>query len=167
MKGSFWHSGGFGDTVKHFFVEETIRENKLDFFAILETGRSNFSAPFLSFLSGGSDFQWYCLPPQGRPGGILVGINNASFRVHNVISGDHCAKFYLSSKVNNFKWALVAVYGAAQDEHKPDFLAELVRICEDDPLPMLVGGDFNIIRWKEEKIMIILMLDGRLFLMRS
>jgi hypothetical protein len=41
---------------------------------------------------------------------------------------------------------MVAVYGAAQDEHKPAFLSELVRICEDEPLPMIVGGDFNIIR---------------------
>jgi hypothetical protein len=40
----------------------------------------------------------------------------------------------------------VAVYEAAQDEHKADFLAKLVRICEDEPLPLLVGGDFNIIR---------------------
>jgi endonuclease/exonuclease/phosphatase family metal-dependent hydrolase len=46
---------------------------------------------------------------------------------------------------------LVAVYGAAQDEQKSEFLDELVRICEDEPLPMLVGGDFNIIRRKEEK----------------
>jgi exonuclease III len=46
---------------------------------------------------------------------------------------------------------MVAVYGAAQDEHKPAFLSELVRICEDEPLPMIVGGDFNIIRRREEK----------------
>jgi hypothetical protein len=43
------------------------------------------------------------------------------------------------------------VYGAAQEALKPDFLAELVRICETETLPMLVGGDFNIIRRKEEK----------------
>jgi exonuclease III len=30
-------------------------------------------------------------------------------------------------------------------------LAELVRICENEPLPMLVGGDFNIIRCPGEK----------------
>ena len=30
-------------------------------------------------------------------------------------------------------------------------LAELVRICEKEELPMLVGGDFNIIRRQEEK----------------
>jgi hypothetical protein len=30
-------------------------------------------------------------------------------------------------------------------------LAELVRICENETLPLIVGGDFNIIRRKEEK----------------
>jgi exonuclease III len=45
----------------------------------------------------------------------------------------------------------VAVYGAAQDRYKPSFLDEPVRICENETLPLLVGGDFNIIRRKEEK----------------
>jgi hypothetical protein len=45
----------------------------------------------------------------------------------------------------------VAVYGAAQDRHKPSFLAELVRVCENETLPLMVGGDFNIIRRQEEK----------------
>jgi exonuclease III len=39
----------------------------------------------------------------------------------------------------------------AQDTQKPDFLDELVRMCEHQNLPMMVGGDFNIIRQKEEK----------------
>jgi hypothetical protein len=39
--------------------------------------------------------------------------------------GDSCAKFYVTSKLDNYKWGLVAAYGAAQDEHKTDFLAEL------------------------------------------
>jgi hypothetical protein len=45
----------------------------------------------------------------------------------------------------------VGVYGAAQEAHKPYFLAELVQICEHETLPMLVGGYFSIIRQKEEK----------------
>ena len=31
------------------------------------------------------------------------------------------------------------VYGAAQPELKPDFLADLVHICGDERLPILVG----------------------------
>jgi hypothetical protein len=113
MKGSFWNSDGFKDVAKHAVVNETIREHKLDFFAVLETGRDNFSAPFLKNISGGLDFAWYCLPPQGRSGGILVGINAQSLNVKNIISGDRCVKFHLSSKSDNFEWSLVAVYGAA------------------------------------------------------
>jgi hypothetical protein len=32
-----------------------------------------------------------------------------------------------------------------------EFLTELVWICEDEAHPMLVGGDFNIIRCQKEK----------------
>jgi hypothetical protein len=129
MKDSFWNSDGFKDPVKHNFVRENIKNHKLDFFAILGTCRDNFSAPFLSNISGGQDFQWYCVPPIGRYGGILVGINVSSLTVQHVVTGDRCVKFYVSSKSDNFKWVVVAVYGAAQDEQKPEFLAELVRIC--------------------------------------
>jgi hypothetical protein len=45
----------------------------------------------------------------------------------------------------------VPVYGAAQDKHKHKFLAELVRMCESETLPMLLAEDFNILRRPEEK----------------
>jgi hypothetical protein len=45
----------------------------------------------------------------------------------------------------------MAVYGAAQEANKQPFLAKLVRICDDTTLPILVGGDFNIIREPHEK----------------
>jgi hypothetical protein len=41
---------------------------------------------------------------------------------------------------------LILIYGAAQESNKAEFLAELVRTCENEQLPMLLGGDFNIIR---------------------
>ncbi|XP_073359743.1 uncharacterized protein [Aegilops tauschii subsp. strangulata] len=65
--------------------------------------------------------------------------------------GDFAVKFRVRSKADGFNWALVAVYGAAQPELIPEFLADLVRICGSEQLPILVGGDFNIIRRREEK----------------
>ena len=38
------------------------------------------------------------------------------------------------------------VYGAAQPEVKEKFLVELVQACRKISLPLLVGGDFNIVR---------------------
>lgn len=43
------------------------------------------------------------------------------------------------------------VYGAAQIEHKEEFLTELSQVCQDSSYPILVGGDFNIIRRETEK----------------
>jgi hypothetical protein len=126
MKGFIWNSDGFGDPAKHLNIKEAVREFNLDFVVIFETGRGSFLAPFLTNLAAGMDYSWYCLPPRGQSGGILSGINNASLVVTRVITGDFCVKFHLKMKRDNFEWALVAVYGAAQDRHKPSFLAELV-----------------------------------------
>ena len=43
------------------------------------------------------------------------------------------------------------VYGPAQDDFKSAFLAELVRACQQNPLPTLIGGDFNILRSSKDK----------------
>ena len=45
----------------------------------------------------------------------------------------------------------MVVNGAAQPEFKLDFLIDLVRVGGDERVPTLVGGDFNIIRRREEK----------------
>jgi hypothetical protein len=73
--------------IKHVFVKESIRDHHLDFIALLETGRSNFVISFLGDLASGKDFAWFCLPPHGRSGGILVGINTATLLLENVENG--------------------------------------------------------------------------------
>ena len=89
--------------------------------------------------------------PHGRSGGILVGINSDTLQVKKVETGDYCVKLQLRNKNDGFEWAFIPVYGAAQDSHKFEFLSELVRMCEVEELPKLLGGDFNILRKKEEK----------------
>jgi hypothetical protein len=58
---------------------------------------------------------------------------------------------YLRNKDDSFKWALVVVYGPAQDDQKQLFLSELVNMCSREALPTIVGGDFNILRSPDEK----------------
>jgi endonuclease/exonuclease/phosphatase family metal-dependent hydrolase len=53
------------------------------------------------------------------------------------------------NQTDKFKWILMAVYGPAQDDFKSSFLAE--RACQQNHLPTLVGGDFNILRHSGEK----------------
>jgi len=54
----------------------------------------------------------------------LLGVNADEFDVGSIEEGDFFVKFKLRNKRDNFKWVLVAVYGAAQPEFKEIFLVE-------------------------------------------
>jgi hypothetical protein len=56
-----------------------------------------------------------------------------------------------STEKKNLIWNFVNVYGAAQKEHKSRFLSELSAVCSRSQVPLLIGGDFNILRKAEEK----------------
>jgi hypothetical protein len=62
---------------------------------------------------------------------------------------------------------LIVVYGPTQDEQKKNFLAELVDMCSHENLPMLMGGDYHILRHPSEKITTTTMIDGHFCLMSS
>jgi hypothetical protein len=71
--------------------------------------------------------------------------------VLHILHGDFSLKFKLRNKEDNFEWCFIAVYGAAQDNDKEKFLSELVRMGDTVHTPVLVRGDFNIIRCLSEK----------------
>jgi hypothetical protein len=65
MKGLFWNSRGLLDLAKYRYISDAVKEFKLDFIAVMETGKQDMSKTNLSRLSGGADFVWHCLPPKG------------------------------------------------------------------------------------------------------
>jgi hypothetical protein len=98
--------------------------------------------------------------------GMLMGINQGCFELQSIEDGDYRIKFIIKNKTDGFRWALLSVYGAAQEEHREHFLLELVRAytsCAD--LPFIVGGDFNIIRNPSEKIIRGITISGHSYLM--
>jgi hypothetical protein len=132
-------------------MSDLTKEKSLDFIALLETGRKIFTSPFLENLCVGRDFIWHVKEPRGRSEGILLGIDLSRFYIGAIDEGDYYVKFHLCNKNDSFKWALVAVHGPVQDDQKTFFLTELVNMCSNENLPVLIGGDFNILRSPEEK----------------
>jgi hypothetical protein len=65
--------------------------------------------------------------------------------------GEYHIKLTIQNKAADFIWSLVATYGAAQDAFNADFLFELVNLAKDNPYPMNIGGDFNLLRFQHEK----------------
>jgi hypothetical protein len=97
------------------------------------------------------DYLWLWTSSKGKSGGILVGMLLERFDVGSFKKGEFMIQVNLWDKMLKFKWNLLVVYGAAQDENKIVFLTELSRFCATNKEPMLVGADFNIIRYLKEK----------------
>jgi hypothetical protein len=97
------------------------------------------------------NFLWMWNPSKGKSGGILVGVNIELYDVGSFRRREYMLQLNLWDKVNKLKWNLLIVYGAAQEENKVAFLFELSNFCSSNFEPLLIGGDFNIIRYANEK----------------
>ncbi|CAD6255780.1 unnamed protein product [Miscanthus lutarioriparius] len=91
------------------------------------------------------------MAPHGRSGGILLGVDLNFFDIGAIDEGDFYVKFTLRCKSNDFKFVLYTVYGPAQIQNKNAFLVELANTCSKESLPYIIGGDFNIMREREDK----------------
>jgi exonuclease III len=88
---------------------------------------------------------------QGAFRGILLGVKDRGLEVEDTKVGEFYISMVLRNKVSNFRWELITVYGPANHEKTPDFIAELSRKCLLATLPMVLGGDINLIRLANEK----------------
>jgi hypothetical protein len=84
-------------------------------------------------------------------GGILMGIDMDIYDIGSIDERDFYVKFILCNKNDCFKWALTVVYGPAQNDRKDAFLTELVQFVSRETLPIVIGGDFNILRGPKDK----------------
>ena len=78
-------------------------------------------------------------------------INQDRFNVEHTEKGVYFVRMMLYDKTIKIHQNQITVYGDAHSEGKACFLAELARVYNDNPLPCLVGGDFNIIRKETKK----------------
>ena len=95
MRGMFWNSRGLLDLPKHKHVGDCVRDHGLDFVAIYEAGKCDFRAHVFDHLSGGLEYTWHCLPPRGRSGGILLGIQTTTMDLLAFSVGEFHIKFHL------------------------------------------------------------------------
>jgi hypothetical protein len=150
MKLMFWNMRGFGRHARRTQVKEYVRVEKLDGIGLLEIIRKSFTKELYD-LSGGSCFRWVWKPTVGHSGRILVGIKEETYEVEEVELGEYFISMVLRSRLANVIWELITMYGPAQHNLSIDFISELSRKCMRATLPLLLGGDFNLIRFAEDK----------------
>jgi hypothetical protein len=90
-------------------------------------------------------------PCQREVRGVLTGLKVERFDVGVRRQREFILQHIIWDKLVEKKWCLLNVYGAAQDENKDSFLAEMATFCVNCKDPYIVGGDFNIPRFQTDK----------------
>ena len=76
----------------------------------------------------------------------MLGINSDTLGVLEKELGEYFIRILEHSKLENFTWNLVIVYGDAQPTGKAKFLVGLVHIIKKSQIPVCIAGDFNLTR---------------------
>jgi hypothetical protein len=79
------------------FLFDSSKEH-LDFIAILETKRNDFTAPELAHFCTNKNYSWNWALTRGRSGGILLGVNLDIFDVQCVVLSNFHVKLHLRDK---------------------------------------------------------------------
>jgi hypothetical protein len=142
---------GLSDLAKHLHISYCPRDHNLDCVAISKTCRRDFSQSLLNRLSGGIDLSGYLDLPEVDHGDSNWSKNGQHGSIRPFLGRDCHIKLHIRNRADNFKWSLVTMYGTVQDEFKANFLRELVNLAKDNPYLILIGGDFNLLRFRHEK----------------
>ena len=81
----------------------------------------------------------------------MCGVNLDRFDVIKFIEATFSLKAIVQDKKEKMTLSLVTVYGPAHEENRYLFLTELSQICSTNTYPMILGGDFNILRFSSDK----------------
>ena len=151
MKDLIWNCRGIRKTGVSSFFRDLIHEHHFHFICIQETMIPDCDDKLFDKFDPHKQYLQKWLPSRGKSGGILCGINNDFLEAGPFHKGQFMLQLNLWDKALRRKWNLINLYGAAQDENKDRFLAELASFCGHNSEPILIGGDFNIIRFSSEK----------------
>jgi hypothetical protein len=80
-----------------------------------------------------------------------MGVDEEFAEVIKIEDDKHFRSMTMVQKTDGFTWRLISVYGPVKDNQKQDFLNKLEVLINDQDIPTLIGGDFNLIRQSEEK----------------
>jgi exonuclease III len=146
MRCLFWNIRGFGRRGRRTLLKDYLREHKIDIVILQETIKQDFTDLELRSLEVGDKFFWCWLPANGHSGGMLMGVRDSSFEVGVVDMG----QFYLSTSIlnraNKRIVTIIGIYGPADHGRSGAFLEEVSAKVARTNTPLLMGGDFNLIR---------------------
>lgn len=151
MRAIFWNIRGFGHTGRRTLLKKYLHKERIDCVALQETIKSDFSFTELKSIDPRERFVWQWVPANGHSGGLLLGLDHDKFLVTSWTAGTYFLSAKIANKADLHIWELCVVYGPADHARSAPFLEEIGRFTSMINHPLVIGGDFNLIRSEEDK----------------
>lgn len=147
----FWNVRGLGNPGRRGQLTELMKKHRINLICLQETIRGSFREVELDSFCGGKDFHWLTKPAEGHSGGLLMGVDLDFAEVIDIDLGEFFISMMIETKKDRKRWRVVNVYGLVQADRKEKFLQELTDVMLTQSDPVIIGGDFNLVRFAEEK----------------
>lgn len=151
MKMLFWNIHGLGNEGRRKLLLELIAKHAFDCVCLQETIKTTFRQRKLDRFAGSMEMHWFWVPCVGHSGGMLMGVSKDMATVLEEDHGTFFQSLKLTMTSDNFEWYLMNVYGPAHEDRKLESLEEITNRIQTLDRPVLIGGDFNLVRTREEK----------------
>lgn len=104
MKILFWNVRGLNSGGRKKQLGDLIVKHQINVVCLQETIKQNFTARELASLARGQEMYWNWVPPEGRSGGLLLGVNSDLLEVLEYKCGKFCQVMKLKDRESNFSW---------------------------------------------------------------
>ncbi|XP_021999460.1 uncharacterized protein LOC110896386 [Helianthus annuus] len=142
---------GIGGVYKSGWISSIIREHGINFLAIQESKHAGVSRSELSKFWGSNGFGMESVDDSGLSGGLICMWDDSLFRLESSVKSRHflLVRGHLvgCSSIVNF----LNVYAPQGIPAKKDLWEELTVIINNTDGFWIIGGDFNAVRYHEER----------------
>ncbi|KAM2601691.1 hypothetical protein FF1_039826 [Malus domestica] len=150
MKIISWNIRGLGSRRKMVLLKDYFRQARADIIILQETKTVTIDRKLVASVWGSRFKDWVFAPARGSSGGIVVMWNTKHISVVESLVG----VFSVSIKIresNGLEWWLSRVYGPCKYRERQDLWEELAGLYGLCSPRWCVGGDFNVVRFENEK----------------
>ena len=145
-----WNVRGLNDIEKRKLIKGVVRNKKPDLVCIMETKVKEMSVQMVNCVGVGRFLNWASVDARGAVEGLLLFWDNRVLEKLEVESGGYSISVRFRNCVG-FTWIFFGVYRSMIGSEKEDFWEELGAICGLWEDPWCIGGDFNAVRFLEER----------------
>ncbi|KAL4309519.1 hypothetical protein GQ457_01G007660 [Hibiscus cannabinus] len=150
-----WNIRGIGKPKKLRSVIQTVKENKASVVFLQETKISKIKYRLQGRLCGHRFGGFSLSPAAGASGGLISMWDTATFSIERQVVQDRVIILVCTIASFKVRCVLVNVYAPNDSNLRSEFLDELTGMLSTLQVPIIVGEDFNTIKTREEKKVVV------------